>query len=346
MNGNTALILDLAAQGRATLRQWRRCEGACLEALAPARVLPVRGAEEAEAAARQAAREGAHKLVAVGGTATAHGVLNALMALAEPHRAALKFGLLSLGRPGHWSRTLELPRSLGRQLEVLRAGHTLPFDVGRVECLDPGGRPITRHFLNGACFGIPGQIRGEWRAAPGEPRHALHALGRTLRLLSGREGAWVRLEQEGESAAEIYRGPWVAGLVMVGRFYPGFGEVAPRADPADGALDLVGVTGRPDWRALAWLAGLLPRVLIPPACTLERSGEFHATDAAAPVYLELDGIAAGILPARFSILPRQLPTIVPAVPARLMKPKFKPIPAIVERPLVAGHLKAKWPLGA
>jgi diacylglycerol kinase (ATP) len=352
MNPPTAIVLDLGARRGALERHWRRVEADCLDALAPASVLAVRGAAEAEAATREVAMAGARKLIAVGGHAAAHGALNAIMGLAEAHRENLKFGVLTLDGADAWARTLGWPRTFMRQLEALRAEHTLPHDVGRAELQDADGRPSTRYFLNGAAFGIAGEIRAAWRehddhgaveATGRDTAHTLHALARTLRLLTGRDDAWVRLERrDGNNGnAEIYRGPWVAAMLMVGRYYPGLGEVAPDADPTDGVLDVVGMTGRPDLRALGWLAGILPRGARGTDWPVEQGAAFAATGIGAPIHVELDGVPAGLLPAKFTLLSRQLHTIVPTVPARLMKPRFKPIPAVAHRPLVAGRVTAR-----
>ena len=356
MSEATAILLDLDAQSGALARRWRRWEEECLRALAPARTISVHGAAEAEAAAREAALEGTTKLVAMGGGAVAHGVLNALMSLAESHRAGIKFGVLALDGADAWARTLGWPLGFLRQLDALRAGHTLPYDIGQVECLDDLGRSIRRYFLNGASFGIAGQIRAAWRRSGGEGAaarpdapQALQSIARTLRLLTGRDDAWVRLESgasgSARGGAEIYRGPWVAGMLMVGRYYPRLGEVAPEADPCDGLLNLVGLTGRPGWRALGWLTGLWPRAG-GAGLTVAQGPEFSAAGVGEPIHLELDGVLAGLLPATFLLLPRALNAIVPTVPARLMKPEFKPIRAVAQRPLVAGRVRAKWPIGA
>ena len=332
----TIIIVETAPEG-SPAAPWPRHEAECLEALSPAEVIAAPNAEAAAEAAREAALLGVDKVVAAGSDAIAHGVLNALMTLAEVHRREIKLGLLSLRRPQEWSRTIGFPRPLVRQLEVLKAGHSMPFDVGRVECLDSEGNPITRHFLNGACFGLTTELRGAWEGPGAEPRHGLEGLARMLRVLKDRDRSWVSLTRDGH---ELYRGPIVAGLVMVGKFYPGLGEVAPNAEPGDGALDLVGLTGRLGPAELGWLARVRPGWAgASRRWTTEQGAEFIAHDIAGPVRLELDGVPTGRLPAHFSVLPRQIQMIVPAVPARLMKPAFQPLPAVAKRAAVAGNLR-------
>ncbi|MCZ6747919.1 MAG: diacylglycerol kinase family protein [SAR324 cluster bacterium] len=340
MGETTCIVLNPSGHGRATGRAWQSCQRRCLRELAPVEISVVKNAQEAKEAAREAALRGFEKVVAVGGTATTHGALNGLMTLAADHRKATKFGVLSLVRAQEWSRTLRMPRELNRQLEAIRAGHVLPFDVGRADCLDDEGRPLTRYFLNGACFGISTRLRHDLQLTQQDPAEGLSAMARSLRLLLSKEDPWVRMVQGGR---EIYRGPWVAGLLMVGRYYPWFGEVAPRADPVDGSLDLVGVTGRLGLRSLAMLSGLFPwRRGHRRDFTIDKGVRFTATDITGPVYLELDGIAVGTLPATFTLLPRQISMIVPSVPVRTMKPHFKSISELAEGPVAAEHLKAGW----
>jgi len=332
----TIIIVDTAPEG-APAAPWPRHAAECLDALSPAEVIAVPNAEAAAEAAREAALLGVDKIVAAGSDAVAHGVLNALMTLAEIHRREIKLGLLSLRRPQEWSRTIGFPRPLMRQLAVLKAGHVMPFDVGLVECIDGDGKRITRHFLNGACFGLTTELRGAWDGPAGATRHGLEGLARMLRVFKERDRSWVSLTRDGY---ELYRGPIVAGLVMVGKFYPGLGEVAPNAEPDDGALDLVGLTGKLGPAELGWLARVRPGwVGASRRWTTEQGAEFNANDTAGPVRLDLDGVPTGRLPARFSVLPRQIQVIVPAIPVRLMKPAFQPLSALAKRAAVAGNIR-------
>lgn len=339
MAETTAIILDPDAAHRTTGRLWQACQRQCLRELAPAEIRLADGIDGAREAAREAALGGFGKIVAVGDTGTAHGVLNGVMTLAESHRRSLKVGVLSMHRPQEWSRTLGLPRRLRRQLQVLKAGHVQPFDVGRVEYHDRRGRPLTRHFLNGAGFGLQARLRHDWRNGRRDWAVAVQALGGALWRALQQRDPQVRLESDGR---EIYRGPWVAGVIMVGRYYPRFGEVAPEADPVDGLLDLVGVTGPFRLRALPRLAGWLPgRGQRGERFAAERATSYHVTDITGPVYLEVDGLPAGTLPATFSVVPRAVPMIVPAVPVKLVKPGFDLVPELRHGGLAAGNLKVR-----
>lgn len=327
----THFIVNPNGNHRRDGRHWMARQRQCLRELAPAEVTAVESPAEAAQAARACALAGFRKIVSVGDPATAHGVVNGLMELAESHRRQLRLGLLSFAKPDQWSRTLDLPRRLGRQLEVLAAGHALPFDVGRVECAQARGGTAARHFLNGASFGLSGALRQSGDEQPG-------ALGQALRQLAGDEAPPVRLER---GNGVLYEGPCPLALVMGGRYHPAFGQVAPQADPTDGLLDVAWLGGGPRWSLAFRLAALWLGTLRPQGPPLHwHSVEcLRAVALGHPVYLEADGQPLGQLPATFSVVPRALSVIVPPVAVKLRKPAFKPVEKLGNGHVVA-HIRS------
>jgi diacylglycerol kinase family enzyme len=338
MTETTEIILNPAGNRNRDGRAWMACQRICLRRLAPAEVTVVASVAEAAQAARQSALKGYQKIISVGDGATAHGVVNGVMGLAEGHLPKLKVGFLSLSRPDQWSRTLGLPRNLERQLEILAGGHTLPFDVGRVECQNLTGERIVRHFLNGATFGVTGSVKHEW----GDPRTNLfesmtRSLG-ALREAVSAEGSQVRLES-GEEV--LHEGPCVLAMVMGGHYYPSFGKIAPQADPTDGLLDLAWIGPGSTLALLAKLAGLwlTPLRRGRGALAWRSVEQMRAAALSGPVYLELDGQPTGRLPATFSALRRTLPVIVAPVAVKLHKPNFVPVEKMRNGRL-AGNIKS------
>jgi diacylglycerol kinase family enzyme len=353
MRQTTLILLECRSQETPAVPMlWRHYATEIAEALSPLELVQVAGPEEAEAAAFDSAILGFTRIVAVGGPAVAHGLINGIMRLAEGHRRRMKIGFLSLGPRGPWARTVGLPSELKRQLEILAAGHTLPYDVGHLECVRtpeaptaPAGTPIGRYFLLGAACG---PLSASWSLAALPPLHFARIAGSLVssgvRCLAGKMPQ-VALEVDGR---EVYRGPWALGLVMGGRHYPLLGETAPEANPSDGTLDvtwipaasLLSMTGR----ALAlWLGGqalpghdLLPA---PPRCRGSEIRIVPLGGASTNAQLvEADGVRAGVLPATIRIVPRTLPLIVETVAAR-MRQKLRATADLPEAAL-AGGLRA------
>ncbi|MCH7478049.1 MAG: hypothetical protein IIA14_08105 [SAR324 cluster bacterium] len=334
----THIILNPAANRHRTGRLWQTFQRQCLRELAPAEVTIAETAEEAEEAARASVLKGYRKIISVGGNEVLNGVVNGVMRLAEEQRKALQIGTLSIARPEDWSRTLDLPRKFLYQLEVLKAGHTMPFDVGRVDCVDAHGKPISRHFLNGSGFGLGPGLKHEWAQSGKTFPESVFGILRMLGVYALARGPRIKLEGE---AGLIFEGPLAQAFVMGGRFYTALGEVAPRADPADGALDVV------------WVGSSSPLELIShfSALVFQRRGGgqrlgraleavVRASSQDGPVYLEVDGLPLGRLPAIFSLEPRALPVIVPLVGAQIKKPVFARLPDLRNGEFVANRKTA------
>lgn len=335
---STQILLNPRADNHRTGRAWQRLQRECLSQLAPAEVTIVETAAEAEEVTRISALKGHRKIIAVGDAGTAHGMANAVMALAATHRQELGVGCLSVGRPGDWARTIDFPRRLRRQLEVLKAGHTLLHDLGRVECLDAQGRPVSRYFVNGAGFSLGGRLRHEWAGLRTSPAQAVRGVARTLGDFLLRGGPRLRLEG---ASGLIYEGPCSLGLVMAGRYYLALGQIAPQADPTDGELDVVWVGAKSAWQSIGQFFRLVgPRSGRAAGRGRARATMLRASSPTSEILLEADGQPIGRLPATFAIAPRALPVIVPQAAALLKKPRFAPLPNIRDGALAGNRRSA------
>ena len=316
---NTQILLNPNSDAHRAFHLWQKHQRKALRVLAPAEVVLVENAEDSKRLAYQGALQGVSRFIAIGGAEVLHGIVNGLMELAPSHREHLQVGELSLYGHGDIGRTLALPLSINRQLEMLSAGHTLPMDVGRVAWVDTYGKPQLRYFLGGAGF-VPGRrLRQEWR----QSHHQSGDLAKGFwRFTAPR----VRLEDEQENL--LFEGSSLAVLAMGGRYYGGFGEVAPEATPHDGQLDVVWVETGSGWREkLISLA----RLMLPWGRAFSGAGYarvegLRVTSQDGPISIETDGQPAGQLPASFSLEPRTLPMIVPLVGVRLKKPTFNALP--------------------
>lgn len=335
MSESTQIILDPTAHQHRTGRVWQSCQRECLRRMAPVEITVVESAEEAELAAKVSALKGFRKIVIVGGSEAAHGAVNGLMGLAQAHRESIAVGILSVVRPDDWSRTLDFPRRISRQVEILRAGHTMPVDLGRVDYYSHTGG-AARYFLNGAGFGLPPRIRHELRGDRQQFQETVRGIAGALWDMVNNRQPVVKIEGE---AGLLYEGPCPLGLMMGGRYYPTLGEVAPNSNPSDGELDAVWYASSSRGEMLGRLLGLVPGVrrgAVPPGQA--RSGWFQVTAPGMSVHVEADGHLLGKLPATFSVEPRALTMIVPQVGVKLMKPRFAPLPEPGEGNLV-GHYK-------
>jgi diacylglycerol kinase family enzyme len=311
---------------------WRHHATEIADALSPLELVQVAGPEEAEEAAMDGAVLGFTRIVSVGGPSVAHGLVNGIMRLAEGHRRRMKIGFLSL-MPRPWLPSLGGPDVLARQLDILAAGHTLPFDVGRLECVHPeSGRPTVRHFLSSAACGALGPVWPPVPTAAGAPSLALAlpSPSALARLTGGLLAAGGQSASHGAApvslridGVEVFRGPWALGWVLVARRYPLLGTWGPADAESDGvraesALDATWIpadslAGFTKHTAGQWLRGALPQA--PPR---HLGSELHIEPLEGTIQnIVADGVPAGRLPAVLRVVPRALPVMVESVAARL-----------------------------
>jgi YegS/Rv2252/BmrU family lipid kinase len=301
MPGAFVIVNPVAAAGAAR-RRWPGL------ARGLARVLPgfetafSEGPGHAVELARRAQASGHELVVAVGGDGTLGEVASGLLedGRASPARAAL--GLVPLGTGCDFARTLGL-RSSEQALERLGRGRAGRIDAGLARLQGRDGQVRERVFLNAAAFGCGGAVS--------------QAIGRRAKLLGGRIGfslvtAWallrhrdqrVRVSFDGGPAEELS----VTNLAVCnGRYFGGGMQVAPGADPADGALDLT------LWQGFGLRDFVLQRRRIYDGTHVRlagtRTGRLLRLRAESDerVAVDLDGEALGQLPLEIEILPAAL----------------------------------------
>jgi len=256
--------------------------------------------------ARAAIEQGHDTLVACGGDGTVFEVANAIFDLEAAARVRL--GTIPLGTGKDVAKCLGMPRPAAA-LRAIAAGAERAIDVGRVESVDAYGQPIVRHFLLEASAGWIPEI------SHSIPR-ILKRLGDTspyvvtafVKML-GPMNRYFTLEIDGLE----YHAPYNSISAHNMAFWGGDLEVAPGADPADGLLD-----------AIRW--GPLGRLMVLRAIQGQRQGgrhlaiegvDHHAAkrvrlDSPKRTHLELDGEAAGFLPAALEVIPHALRFLAPS----------------------------------
>ena len=266
------VVFNPNANGGRTGRDWQQIEEA-LERVFPLMSFFVTTAPtQAAHMVRDALRDGHMEIIAVGGDGTINEALNGFF---ERGMAVSPDAVFSFVHSGHDS-------ALCRQLGVLpgwRAGvahlahaRIHKRDLGRVTCLSAEGLPVTRFFLGGASFGLSASTA----RAFGRARIARlfgHGFAASLNRLLVR-GRWrpTRVRLMSESQDEI------AGIASV--------SVSPRQGLLD--MHILDRLNRSDPARSLRIARLTA------APTLETF---------APVDVECDGEATGVLPATFEIMP-------------------------------------------
>ncbi|MBM3695016.1 MAG: diacylglycerol kinase family lipid kinase [Actinobacteria bacterium] len=236
---------------------------------------------------------GARRFVAVGGDGTVSLTADAL--LGHPWEQPPTLGILPAGSGCDFVRTFGIPQQLEAAARHLTGEGTCPIDVGVAE-----GAWGRRRFLNVLDIGvIAATVRTAERATRRLGRFRYKAafwatlpLFRTTRLT-------IELERR------TFEGRANTVVVANGQYFGFNMNVAPRASPSDGLLDVQVFTG-PKTSALV----LLPKVsrgrhLAHPLVTRFRSATVEVTTAH-PWPIEVDGDYLGETPVRVGLEPGAL----------------------------------------
>ena len=221
---------------------------------------------------RDALRDGHMEIIAVGGDGTINEALNGFFDRGVAVSPDAVFSFVHNGHDSDLCRRLGVLPGWRAGVAHLAHARIHKRDLGRVACLSREGLPVTRYFLGAASFGISASAA----RAVGRARIARlfgHGFATTLHRLAAR-GRWratrIRLMSDGQDE--------IAGIASVS------------VSPKQGLFEMRVLDGlnRPD-QARSFRTARLTA-----APTL---------DTAAPVDVECDGEATGVLPATFEIVP-------------------------------------------
>jgi len=247
------------------------------------------------------------RIVVAGGDGSIHQVVEALLSSVATSADRPSLGFVPLGSGNDLARGLGIPLVPADAVRALEAGRERPIDVGKVTFL--GETPVRSAFwMNQSYLGFGARVvdrvsRGRRPAnqtayVRSALREALHSPVRRYTFRSD--------DQPVESASAV-------NLLVTNGRYSGSGMLSsPRADPSDGAFDVVfvGPMGRIHllrdlrrFQAGTHLA--LPEVRTWRVKTFEVRGE-RPDDL-----VEADGDIIGRLPARYEVLPGAIRVLVP-----------------------------------
>lgn len=231
------IIVNPRAGRGSALKTWQRIAAAVAKESGVEAVIPTSRAETQQAAAA-AVRDGAERVIVIGGDGTIAAVADELV------RTDTVLGVVPAGTGNDFSRNNGLPHHPEAALKVALEAEARPIDVGQA-----AGR---LHFLNAAGVGFDAEVAALASRYPA-------GLGGTLPYLLGALSTLTRYRPTQVDLMvddQRFTGPAMLVVVANGRHYGGGMQVAPQADQEDGQFDIC-IAG--DLSPLEFL-GLLRRV--------------------------------------------------------------------------------------
>lgn len=291
------LVLVNPAAGRKAVDVFR-IESALSRAGVEAEVTVPASAQEMRDAVAAASLSSVRHIAVVGGDGTANLVANAILERTWSEEPVL--GILPSGTGCDLLRTFAIPQNLEQAASHLATPETYRIDVGRLE----GGFGL-RHFLNVAQAGVGAaaveSALGLSRRM-GKARYPLAFLGR----LPGFPPAAVALEGDNSRGEHVqHQGKALAVIFANAQFFAGGWNVAPRANLADGRLD-VQVIDTLKRRAPALVPKIIRGVHVSDRAVRRYSWTSVHLETTPVWPIEADGDLVGNTPVTVSVLPGAL----------------------------------------
>lgn len=308
MSESTLVVVNPMSAGGRTGRQWPLIREALVHAGVDYDYRLTGRAGEATALTRAALRDGAERVVVVGGDGTLNEVLNGFFDEAgEPLAPRAALGMVPSGTGGDFRRSVGIPLHVAAAAALIARGDRRRVDVGRI---DYAGDGRVRHFVNIADCGIGGEVAARvnrsGKAAGGKATFLYHSLAALVRF----GGRRLRVDVDG-----VVRERRLANVVVAnGRYFGGSMLIAPDADVGDGLFDVVLVDQIAWPRALTGMRHLYDGSHVGrPGIEVLRGRRVVVTPLEdAPVLFDVEGEQVGAAPATLTCLAGALEICAPA----------------------------------
>jgi YegS/Rv2252/BmrU family lipid kinase len=299
----TTIILNPNSAKGSTGRAWPRLRPLISHRIGPFTECVTEKPGDGARLTREALSGGTDRLICVGGDGTLNEVVNGFLDESGPIRPSAVLGYLPRGTGCDFTKSMEIPREIGRALEIIEASHVRTIDVGRLQYVDGKGRTRFRFFHNIVSFGLGGEVNNRvQRMGPqfGGFLSFIWATVVSLLVYDKKE-----IEMSIDSGPQVRFKTWNIAVAN-GQYHGGGMRVAPRAKMDDGRFHITVVGDLTLFQAIA----SLPYLYNGRIEQLDKVSSFVGTTIRArseqPVLLDVDGEQPGKLPIHIELLPRCL----------------------------------------
>lgn len=257
-------------------------------------VCPTRSSGHATDLAIELVRSGFTTVVSMGGDGThsevCHGIVTA--------GGGASMGVLHAGTGGDFRKLLQASEDIDEACRIIARTPPDAIDVGELRFVNFGGYENRRTFLNIASLGMGGLVDRLVNESTGRLRGSAAFAMATLEANNIYVPATVTVRVDGVDV-----GTWDIANVCVcnGRYAGGGMHFAPNARLADGLFDVIVMEAASTLRSLPVVAGLYRgEHLSSPLVSVFQGRDIEVIPTTLhPAWLDCDGEAPGVGPARF-----------------------------------------------
>jgi diacylglycerol kinase (ATP) len=309
----TTVIVNPKSQGGKLGKRWAEI-GETLRRAFPFDEAVTQSQGDATGLAREALRNGAERIVAIGGDGTINEVVNGFFdERGAPINPDASFALIPFGTGGDFRRTFDLPKEVDAAAAVIAANRRRRIDVGKLTFTATNGERTLRMFANIASFGVSGVVDRLVNES-GKKFGRMSFMFASMRATWSYKNQRVQLTFDGKDRVEA-----TINTVAVanGKYFGGGMRVAPDAEPDDGQFDVTAIGDLSFGATLKLSRKIYKGTHIDnDKITARRARvvEAEALDPDSVVELDVDGESPGRLPAKFEIVPNAIWFVVPEAP--------------------------------
>lgn len=257
--------------------------------------------------AREALREGATTVIAMGGDGTIHEVVNGFFEDGQPLAPHARLGIIPRGSGSDLIKTLGIPADGKGAIARILAGRTRRLDLGRTTYMAPDRAKTSRYFVNSCSVGMTGAVMARMASLPawlsGSPRYAAASVFTFFQFRAMACDIAV-------DGTPLPTDPALMVVVGNSRYFGGGMHVLPQAVPDDGLLDVMVLRERPVLELLL----NFPRIYLGTHQNLPMVEMFRGRQvtiaAATPLLLEIDGEQPGTTPIAIEVVPHAIEVLV------------------------------------
>ncbi len=256
---------------------------------------------------RTAIKDGTELIVGIGGDGTMNEIANGFFEGDRIINPDTSLGVVPSGTGSDFSRSLLIPLSYRKALELIAQVPSRTIDAGRVKFMDHEGRICERYFLNISDFGIGGEVVRHMRLNQMKRKKSSYLLS-TLATFLHYKNKRLLISVDGR---ELPEEEYMIGAIANGRIFGKGMKIAPEARLDDGLFDVVLIKGmkileflRNVRRVYAGTHLSHPKIEFLRGTRVEVS---PAKEQKGEVLIEVDGEQVGRAPVVFEMLPGCIP---------------------------------------
>lgn len=259
---------------------------------------------------KTAIKNGADRIVVIGGDGTLNEVVNGFFDQhGNLHNPEVSVAIVPSGTGSDFCRSINAPKGNSEAINFALTGESKLCDVGLVEARDPNGQKVRRHFINVSSLGISGLVAGLMRNVTKRLGATAAYFLSTAQAISTFEAPTIIITNASGQERTVSNCSLLS--FANGRFYGSGMQIAPHAQLDDGLFDVVAITD------LSLMFFLVNGYKVYQGTHLELSNVSVSqesicevrTPSSVPVYIETDGELFAQLPATYTIRANILPFV-------------------------------------